>query len=199
MENNLVNIVKSNRIFKQFKYIFKQSRSLFKTILISPLLLRNRNLIIGKNPTIRKQCDFTLINNGKVIIKDDFWMGDFAKIITKGANIVIGNGCSLGHFSIIAAYGPVEIGDNVLIAAHCMIVSGNHDISRLDIPISKQGGIDKPIYISDDVWIGTHVCILGGVTIGKGAVIGAGSVVTKSVPDYHIVAGNPAKTIKVRT
>ena len=75
----------------------------------------------------------------------------------------------------------------------------NHNFSRTDIPMNQQGNSPaRPIVIGDDVWIGANVIILPGVSIGKGCVIGAGSVVTKSVPEYSVVAGNPAKIIKNR-
>lgn len=65
--------------------------------------------------------------------------------------------------------------------------------------MDKQGWADeKPVVIEDDVWIGLRVTILPGVTIGKGSVIGASAVVTKSVPPYSVVAGNPAKIVKTR-
>ena len=75
----------------------------------------------------------------------------------------------------------------------------NHNFSRTDIPMNQQGNSPvRPIVIGDDVWIGANVIILPGVSIGTGCVIGAGSVVTKSLPEYSVVAGNPAKIIKNR-
>lgn len=96
-------------------------------------------------------------------------------------------------------YSRVTIGNYVMIAHNVLIIGGNHDISRKDIPMmlldkGKQGDIT----IEDDVWIGAGSIILTGVTIGKGSVIGAGSVVTKSIPEYSIAAGNPAVVIKKR-
>jgi len=68
-----------------------------------------------------------------------------------------------------------------------------------DIPIRLQGGRFGSIEIGDDVWIGTGVIVLTNIKIGQGAVIGAGSIVTRDVPEYAVVAGNPAKIIKYRT
>ena len=77
--------------------------------------------------------------------------------------------------------------------------SRNHAFDRIDIPMCEQGYLpEKTIVISDDVWIGGHVIILPGVHIGNGAIVGAGAVVTKDVPQYAIVGGNPAKVIKYR-
>ena len=80
------------------------------------------------------------------------------------------------------------------------VLGGGHKMERTDIPMRLQGSFEKTeLTICDDVWIGAHVIITGGCKIiGKGAVIGAGSVVTHDVPDYSIVAGNPAKVIRKR-
>jgi acetyltransferase-like isoleucine patch superfamily enzyme len=91
------------------------------------------------------------------------------------------------------------IGNNVLIAGHCLIIPANHIFTRKDIPINKQGTESKGIIIEDDVWIAAGCQILDGVTIGKGAIIAAGSVVNKSVDAYSIVGGVPAVFIKSRT
>lgn len=96
-------------------------------------------------------------------------------------------------------HGRIVIGKNVMMGPECIIYTKNHAHSRVDIPMMMQGFEDeKPVIIEDDVWIGGRVIILPGVHIGKGVIVGAGSVVTKSVPDYTIVGGNPAKILKTR-
>lgn len=95
--------------------------------------------------------------------------------------------------------GKVIIGKDVMMGPECTIYTQNHLFDRLDIPMNKQGvSVEKPVIIGDDVWIGGRVTILPGVHIGNGAIIGAGAVVTKDVPDYAIVGGNPAKILKYR-
>ena len=95
--------------------------------------------------------------------------------------------------------GPVMIGKDVMMASEVIILTANHTFDRLDIPMRLQGARDvKPVRIGDDVWIGMRSIILPGVQIGRGAVIGAGAVVTKDVPEYAVVGGNPAKVIKFR-
>ena len=77
-----------------------------------------------------------------------------------------------------------------------MIFALGHETARTDIPMIDQGFIaPKPVAIHDDVWIGARVIILPGVTIGRGSVLGAGAVITREVPEYCIVAGNPAKIV----
>lgn len=79
-----------------------------------------------------------------------------------------------------------------------VILTHTHNIDRVDIPMGKQGSRVARVIIGDDVWIGMRSIIMPGVKIGNGAVIGAGAVVTKDVPDFAIVGGVPAKIIKFR-
>lgn len=79
------------------------------------------------------------------------------------------------------------------------IYTQNHNFKRIDITMDKQGwSEEKSVVIEDDVWIGSRVTILPGVRIGKGSIIGASAVVTKSCPPYSVVAGNPATIVKSR-
>lgn len=98
----------------------------------------------------------------------------------------------------ITAQKQIEIGNHVQVSAYSFITDFNHNFSKREVPINLQGCTSAPVVIEDDVWIGAHCIILPGVRIGKGAVIGAGSVVTKSVKPYMIAVGNPAREIKKR-
>ena len=111
--------------------------------------------------------------------------------------IQIGNHCYICFYFTILNASKVKIGDNVLIASHVLITSENHSIDpESDIPYMDQPLESKPVEIGDCCWVGEKVCVLPGVKIGKKCVIGAGSVVTKSIPDYCIAVGNPAKVVK---
>lgn len=122
---------------------------------------------------------------------------NFYKFAHINPEIEIGNNSDIGYKSAI--YGKCIIGDNVMMAPEVKIYTRNHRFDRKDIPMIKQGTTPvKPVIIGNDVWIGSRVIILPGVTIGDGAIIGAGSVVTKDVPPYSIFAGNPAKFIRER-
>jgi len=106
------------------------------------------------------------------------------------------NKLTVGAFSFIgtnvelALHGPITIGDNVCINDDVKLLSGSHNVRDIDWPITN-----APIVVEDYVWICTSAIVLPGVRIGKGAVVGAGAVVTKDVPAGSIVAGNPAKII----
>lgn len=94
----------------------------------------------------------------------------------------------------------LEMGSDIMMAEDVLVMGGGHRFDRLDIPMGKQGDIAKTqLTIESDVWIGTRAIILAkNTTIGHGAIIGAGAVVTRSVPPYAIVGGNPARIIRYR-
>jgi acetyltransferase-like isoleucine patch superfamily enzyme len=116
-----------------------------------------------------------------------------------GGNIAFGEYCTVNPFCVIYGFsGGLEIGDAVRIAAHTIIVPGNHIYENPEKQIRLQGTESKGIKIDNDVWLGTGVRVLDGVTIGAGAVIAAGSVVTKDVPEFSVVGGVPARVIKWR-
>lgn len=115
--------------------------------------------------------------------------------------IAIGDGCSFGSFCHLSAFNGIRIGDNLLTGKWVSIVDNDHgrtDYATLSTPpISRSLCSKGPIVIGDNVWIGDKATILSGVTVGDGAVIGANAVVTKNVPAYSVVAGIPAKEVKV--
>lgn len=114
-----------------------------------------------------------------------------------GRNLSVGNYCAINSFvHIWAGKNGVSIGDEVLIASHVAIISMTHDYTAPNMRLAPT--VHKPVVIEDGVWIGAHAVIMPGVTIGKGAVIGAASVVTKDVPAYAIAVGTPAKIVNSR-
>ncbi len=119
---------------------------------------------------------------------------DFCTINNGVGKIHIGNKTRIGIGSVLI--GPVTIGDDVRLAQNVVISALNHNYTNVLVPISEQGVTTAEVYISDETWIGSNSVILPGVFIGKHCVVAAGSVVTKSIPSYSVVAGNPAKIIK---
>src|SRR5437762_2079460 len=93
--------------------------------------------------------------------------------------ISIGDHVNIGPFAFFEGAGGIEIGNNILISPRVSLITSEHRFDRTDIPIIDQGAIYDKIIVEDDVWIGAHVVILKGVTIGKGSIIAAGVVVNK--------------------
>ena len=121
----------------------------------------------------------------------------YAGIEKDDVKIQIGNNVSFNSNVMLNADigGNIRIGDNVLIGPNVVLRTANHAFSRRDIFIKQQGHTAGPIHIGDDVWIAANVVIVADVTIGNGAIVAAGAVVTKNVDDYSIVAGVPARKI----
>ena len=124
--------------------------------------------------------------------------------VEHGANFYTGWEIEIGHDSTLGIRCTVpydlKVGSNVMMAPDVTIVGENHRFDRLNLPMRLQGYQRfPPVRIEDDVWIGARAIILPGVTIGQGAIIGAGAVVTKDVPAYAVCAGNPARVLRLRT
>lgn len=109
-------------------------------------------------------------------------------------DLIIGSNSRIGVGNTVI--GPVWIGDYVQIGQHVLISGLNHKYEDVDITIAEQGIEVLPVKINNNVWIGANAVILAGITIGEHCVVGAGSVVTKDVPPFSVVVGNPAKVVK---
>ena len=113
------------------------------------------------------------------------------------AHITIGAGCFLNLGVMIAAQERVEIADHCMLANGCLITDADHRFDDPQRPVPWQGFTPKgPTRIGANVWLGAHVVVTGGVSIGERAVIGANSVVTRDIPAHSIAAGVPARVIR---
>ncbi|WP_290885914.1 acyltransferase [Arenimonas sp.] len=115
-----------------------------------------------------------------------------------GGTIRIGADCSVNAYSFLSGAGGLSIADSVMIASHVSIYASNHVFSEATKPMRLQGLTTVGIALEEDVWIGTGVRILDGVKVGRGCVIAAGAVVTKSTAPYTINGGVPARVIAQR-
>jgi acetyltransferase-like isoleucine patch superfamily enzyme len=128
--------------------------------------------------TINRDCSLEVIEGGSIII---------------GPHVGIENGCVF-----FSALNPIIIRERAEIAPYCAFYSYDHGISP-DKPISDQGLTSKgPIVVEEDAWLGVGVTVLSGVRIGRGAVVGAGSVVAHDIPDGAVAVGAPARVVKYR-
>ncbi|AEI49768.1 acyltransferase [Runella slithyformis] len=116
-------------------------------------------------------------------------------VVNNGVGAVtIGAHCTVGIGSVVI--GPVSIGSDVIIAQHVVMSGLNHVYEDIMLPIHSQPVTTRPIVIEAECWIGANAVITAGVTIGKHSVVAGGSVVTKDVPPYSVVGGNPARILK---
>lgn len=129
-------------------------------------------------------------------------------VYAHGGDISIGEWCFIGEGTRVWSSGSVDIGDRVLIShnvnifdslTHPLNARQRHAQFKAIMQTGHPHSIDlgeMPVTVSNDVWIGANACVLRGVTIGEGAIVGAGAVVTHDVPPFTIVAGNPARVIR---
>jgi acetyltransferase-like isoleucine patch superfamily enzyme len=213
-------------MLKKFKKIIKRTGAKILYRFLDPINLTNIVNDTNNNAIIREcesqtilglgsrfypeakvynsQSDVTKINIGK----ETRILGQLL-IFKFGGNILIGDNCYVGNNVKIWSAESIIIGNNVLISHNVSIIDTNsHEIDFIerserykDLIIngpwqSKGSVITSPIIIKDHAWISFNAIILKGVTIGKGAIVAAGAVVTKDVPDFTVVAGNPAKIVK---
>lgn len=115
-----------------------------------------------------------------------------------GGEIELGEQVFLGPYAVVYGQGGVTIGAKTLVAMHCCILSSNHALSPLGVEIRSQPDVLRPTRIGRDVWLGARVTVLGGVTIGDGCVVGAGSLVTKDLPPGAIAYGSPCEVKRFR-
>jgi acetyltransferase-like isoleucine patch superfamily enzyme len=183
--------------FKDFIWIMKQKRN--SKISLKIFLKGSENITIGAQCKLHRYCELDASNRGRIILGDKVTLNPYVFLQANvNGYIEIGNNTELNNFTIVNSGGKIIIGQNVLIGPKVNIIAYNHSFESIDIPIKKQKSKTAPIIIEDDVWIGANVTILPGVKIGKGAVIGANSVVNKDIEPFSVNVGVPCKKIKER-
>lgn len=135
-------------------------------------IIPSKKITLGKKSVIE---DYTIINNGM----GDIFIGDYTHVTSR-----------------VKLVGPVTLGNYVTIGSGAQITGLTHNYLDVTRPIAKQGVTPNRTVVEDDVWIGSNSCINQGITIGTHSIIASGSVVTKNVPPYSVVGGNPARILR---
>jgi len=182
-------------------------RLLFKSVGKGIILGRNtiirhpQKIKLGNNVTIDDNCLIDGRGSGDkgVNLEDGVIINRNCMIQSKEGPIRLGARTTIGSNSVVISMAGVEFGEAVLVAGNCYFSAGAYRADDISIPVMDQAAYSKgPIIIGSGSWIGTGVTILDGVSIGENAIVGAGAIVTKDVPACTIVAGVPAKTIRIR-
>lgn len=157
-------------------------------------------IAIGDNVVIDDGCclDAKGTDNRGIEIGNGVFVGRNTILSCKNGDIVIEDYANLGFNCEIFSASRVRVGKRILMAAYTYLVGGDHLYDRVDIPVLDQGRTARGIDVGDHVWLGTHVVVTDGSTIGRDAIIGAGAVVVGEIPEFAIAAGIPAKVIRDR-
>jgi acetyltransferase-like isoleucine patch superfamily enzyme len=163
-----------------------------------------RSLSLGRSVTLHDDVRIDALSRQGIVLGDNVTIREGCIIECTGVLRFPGEGLSIGddtgisQYCFIAARGFVRIGKNVQFGPRVTIYAENHNFDDVSRPIREQGVRREGITIEDDCWLGTGCTILDGVTVGRGSVVAAGCVVTKSVPSYSIVAGVPGRVLRTR-
>jgi acetyltransferase-like isoleucine patch superfamily enzyme len=148
----------------------------------------------GRQTKVRSRCRLDVLPFQDFALGDHSTIEDFATVNNGMGPVRIGQHSLVGLSNVVI--GPVTIGHHVILAQHVVLSGLNHSYQDIHTPIHLQKCTANPIVIEDACWIGANSVVTAGVRIGKHAVVAAGSVVTKEVPPYSVVAGNPARVIR---
>jgi acetyltransferase-like isoleucine patch superfamily enzyme len=127
------------------------------------------------------------------------WIGHASKIRVHEGEVSIGAKTVIGQECTISAFQHVSIGRECIIADRVMLIDFDHGVTEVERPIRVQGIYKRDVRVGHNVWIGYGACILRGVSVGDNSIIGTSSVVTKQVPANAVIAGSPARVIRMRT
>ncbi len=177
-----------------FQVLLNKSTAYASSTLVAPLHLRQADHVgprvrtVGGGPR--------LVNYGYLSIGEDTRIVSHLVRVELCAGVdavlIIGKGVHINYGVSVGAVKSVRIGDRVRLGPYCRIVDSDfHDVYNRAL-----AAVPKSVVIDDDAWIGMHAVILPGVRVGKAAIVGAGSVVTKDVPDFTVVGGIPAKVLR---
>ena len=167
--------------------------------LLPPLLLGGAGRIrIGDDAWIESFVALSAGREGRIEIGSACELRSFARLEADTGHITLGDRCSVNPFCFLNGFGGLTIGNDVRIASNAVLLSSSHRYDDVGVPMHAQGVERRPTVIEDDVWVGAHVVVTGGVRIGAHSIIGAGAVVLKDIPPFSVAVGIPARIVRSR-
>jgi acetyltransferase-like isoleucine patch superfamily enzyme len=145
-----------------------------------------------------RRLEIQIGRSGEIRFGRFVWIGDGSKIRCHEGTVEIGEKTVIGQECTISAYQRVRIGEQCVIADRAMFIDFDHGVVEVERPIRVQGIYKRDVEVGSNVWIGYGACVLRGVRVGDNAIVGTNSVVTRDVPANAVVAGIPAKIIRMR-
>lgn len=210
-DNSLNNFALIQFVWIQMNYMIRGLKVLFlfknpKGMMLGKgvSFFNSPKIYFGKFLRIGNYSYIAALSKNGIHFGDNVSIGAFSRIIVStslnhiGEKIKIGNNVGIGEYAYLGGAGGLEIGDECIVGQYLSCHPENHNYADISVSIRHQGVSRKGIKIENNCWIGSKVTILDGVTIGKGSIIAAGSVVNKSFPEHSIIGGVPAKLIKTR-
>jgi len=188
---------------KLFKFLYSSSNlkigrnfqcDTFPDILIN----KKCKIKIGNNITFRRDVEIRAHGNSKIEFKNNIRVDRGVRILaTNDSTIVINDNTRIGLYSVLNGGDSITIGKKVLISGFVYLQTSMHNHMKKN-DVQEQGFSHAKIVLKDDVWLGAHTVVLPGITIGRGAIVGSNAVVTRSILEFNIAGGVPAKIIKER-
>jgi acetyltransferase-like isoleucine patch superfamily enzyme len=145
-----------------------------------------------------RRLELEIAPRGEVRFGRFVWIGDRTKIRCHEGEVEIGAKTVMGQECTISAYQRVRIGEQCVIADRAMFIDFDHGVVEVERPIRVQGIYKRDVVVGSNVWIGYGACVLRGVRVGDNSIVGTNSVVTRDVPANSVVAGIPARVIRMR-
>lgn len=162
------------------------------------------HLSVGRNVAIG---DFVYMNcigrdgvrlGNNVRLREFGWVQVTSHLTNLGQGLTIGDDTYVGPYCILGAGGGIALGRDVTLGAYVQILAEDHEFGDPNLPVNEQGVRRRGITLADGCWLGNGVIVLDGVRVGERCVVGAGSIVTRDLPDGAVAVGNPARVIRIR-
>jgi acetyltransferase-like isoleucine patch superfamily enzyme len=172
----------------------------FKTDSIPKILVDSQaHVHIGDNVEFRRNVEIRAHGSSTISVHNNTRIDRGVRLLAANAAVIeIKSGARIGLYTVLNGGDSITIGHKALVSGFVYLQTSMHGYKSKEQAVQDQGYDHAPVVLEDDAWLGTHVVVLPGVTIGKGAVIGSNAVVTKNIPAYQVAAGVPAKIVKER-